>query len=79
MRMDPEVNKALRVLAAGLSRFFDEGHCIWSQEQFRKLLMPPLMDGCSDLERQLKQWEAEGAIKRGIGNTYLMVVRPIDP
>lgn len=75
--MDADTERALRIVAAGLSRFFDEGHTVWDREQFTALLESPLDLDAPVLQRQLDAWEAEGAIRRNMGSRYLEVVRPM--
>lgn len=75
--MDVDTERALSIVAAGLSRFFNEGHTAWDREQFEGLLDPPLELNDPALQQQLDAREAEGAIRGDPGTAYVQVVRPV--
>lgn len=76
--MDDETTGGLRIIAAGLSRFFDEGHTRWQRDQLEALLEPPLHIDAPAFQRQLHIWEAEGAVRLDQYDVYLTVMRPVE-
>lgn len=76
--MDAAKAKRLKVIEAGLSRFYDEGHTRWPKEQFRLLIAPDLDLDDPDLVAQLSAWETAGYVRvDGTDATYVTVLRPL--
>jgi len=75
--MEQSDSHILGVLRAGLDRFYDEGHYVWSKLQIAKVLGGIDVVNTPSVQGVLSQWEQEGFIKL-IGNdqSYLRVLRP---
>lgn len=70
----------LKVIEAGLSRFFDEGYAKWTKERFEALIGPDLSLNDSEVVRQLLEWERAGFIRFDRSGEYLVtVLRPRSP
>lgn len=61
--VDPLKAEDLRVVGAGLWRFFDEGYAAWPMDSFFKILGSTLSADDPDLVAQLEHWEAQGLIR----------------
>ena len=71
------VGKALDVAKAGLRRFFDEGHYIWTKKDFAAALGGVDLNS-PDVQNELKRWQNAGAIRLlGKDQSYLEVLSRI--
>ena len=71
------VGKALDVAKAGLRRFFDEGHYIWTKNDFTAALGGIDLNS-PDVQNELKRWQNAGAIRLlGKDQSYLEVLSRI--
>lgn len=57
-----DVASALNIAKAGLRRFFDEGHYVWTKKDFIGTLQGVDVDH-PEVQDQLKRWEKMGAIR----------------
>jgi hypothetical protein len=72
-----DVDRALGVAKAGLRRFFDEGHYIWSKRDLNATLNGVDLS-LPDVQEELKRWEKSGAVRLlGQEQAYLEVLSRI--
>ena len=60
-----------------LDRYYEEGYWEWPKAKFAGLLTPDLDLGNPEVERWLREWEAEGRVRLPRDDDrYLVMIRP---
>ena len=71
------VVESLRIVQAGLERFYGEGYVRWPRNKFEAIFPPGLSLDEPAVAEQLADWERRGFIKLNhTGDPFVTVLRP---
>jgi hypothetical protein len=71
-----QAQRELRIVLAGLRRFYDEGYVSWSRARFEEIIGPRLRLDDPRVHTALEEWERAGVIEFVKGTDVFVVVLP---
>jgi hypothetical protein len=71
-----DLQKKVKIVKAGIDRFYSEGYTRWSRVNFEKLLQPEPTPNDPRVQELLREWEKTGVIRVvGTDDCYIEILK----